>query len=495
MAYYTAPVLVPILYRRAFFSIDGLTWSIQMGGTVAIFLTVAVICRAIGRVTNSEYQKFIKSLCDAKAGGSAEHKKLLSGYDFEFVHSPIQFSWNHLEKDDQKQGMDISAPETPKNGFIGQITGPLSKVLGYFAIHSFGRRLIYPGTLSFMQSAMAPALEQGRAKLVEEHGGQRAKLQCRLGNEIDTMFVDKRGNESGSINRDTLVVTCEGNAGFYEIGCMATPLDCGYSVLGWNHPGFWGSTGVPLPDQEASAIDIVMKYATKGLNFQPENIIIFAWSIGGYTATWAAMNYPDVKAVILDATFDDLEPLAIARMPDSWRSLVTAAVRTHMNMNIAEQLIKYPGVIKLIRRTNDEMITTVEPPQPTSLRSNRGNNLLIKLLQYRYPNIVKGKCIEVLWRWLECGRAQQILMWSQYNIDKDICSSIISSAQEHSTSYPVELGEEMGEHQRIILSLYLADKYMAQYDSTHCTPLPANFLQLPLTDQVETSYEIVDNID
>lgn len=33
-----------------------------------------------------------------------------------------------------------------------------------------------------------------------------------------------------------------GNAGFYEIGIMITPLALKYSVLGWNHPGFGGST-------------------------------------------------------------------------------------------------------------------------------------------------------------------------------------------------------------------------------------------------------------
>jgi len=38
------------------------------------------------------------------------------------------------------------------------------------------------------------------------------------------------------------VVCSEGNSGFYEVGCMVTPLEAGYSVLGWNHPGFWGST-------------------------------------------------------------------------------------------------------------------------------------------------------------------------------------------------------------------------------------------------------------
>lgn len=35
-------------------------------------------------------------------------------------------------------------------------------------------------------------------------------------------------------------------------------------------------------------------------------------------ATWAAMSYPDISAIILDASFDDLVPLALKVMPDSW---------------------------------------------------------------------------------------------------------------------------------------------------------------------------------
>lgn len=43
-------------------------------------------------------------------------------------------------------------------------------------------------------------------------------------------------------NGNTLVITCEGNCGFYENGIISTPLSEEYSVLGWNHPGFGGST-------------------------------------------------------------------------------------------------------------------------------------------------------------------------------------------------------------------------------------------------------------
>ncbi len=55
--------------------------------------------------------------------------------------------------------------------------------------------------------------------------------------------------------------------------------------------------GVPFPDQEENAIDVVMQYAIYKLGFQPENIALFAWSIGGYPATWAAMNY-DVRFIV-----------------------------------------------------------------------------------------------------------------------------------------------------------------------------------------------------
>lgn len=37
------------------------------------------------------------------------------------------------------------------------------------------------------------------------------------------------------------------------------------------------------------------------------------------------MSYPDISAVILDASFDDLVPLALKVMPDSWREYSSLA--------------------------------------------------------------------------------------------------------------------------------------------------------------------------
>lgn len=102
--------------------------------------------------------------------------------------------------------------------------------------------MIYPGSLKVIQSFLRPVLVQGRAKLVEEDNAIRYKLKTIDNNDVDTMFVDHRRSSDGNSNGKTLVICSEGNAGFYEIGIMATPLQLKYSVLGWNHPGFGGST-------------------------------------------------------------------------------------------------------------------------------------------------------------------------------------------------------------------------------------------------------------
>lgn len=74
---------------------------------------------------------------------------------------------------------------------------------------------------------------------MEMYNGQRARIMANDGNIIDTMFVDNRAE---STRGKTLIICCEGNSGFYEIGIMMTPVKAGYSALGWNHPGFVGST-------------------------------------------------------------------------------------------------------------------------------------------------------------------------------------------------------------------------------------------------------------
>lgn len=478
---YTSPILAGILYRKGYFVAEGLVTLTKFVTSLGVILVVSYCIRGFSRSRNPTYQKFIKTLISAQTNLPPTLKQQLSRYDFEFYAWPVEYGWDDVDSDLSKHRVNIARPILHRNSFQLIMSLPC-QIIGYLAIHTFGIRLIYPGSIGLLQMVLAQGLLQGRSKLVEVNRGVRYKLFTKDRNDVDAMFVDKR---NVATNGNTLVVCCEGNAGFYEIGVMGTPIEAGYSVLGWNHPGFAGSTGEPYPDQEQNAIDIVMQFAINKLGFKVENIILFGWSIGGFSASWAAMNYPDVKGIILDASFDDILPLALNQMPSWWESLVKLAVREHVNLNNYEQLVKYPGPMLLIRRTDDEVICLGEG----DLSTNRGNNLLVKMMRYRYPLIFEDCQLQLLMEYLAVTSTTQDQLVQKYNVNPDLCKSLLESyISEHSKSYPMRIGDEMSSHQKNQMTIFLARKYMKDYKSTHCTPLPADMFQQPWDIHVENDY-------
>ncbi|KAG8506040.1 Phosphatidylserine lipase ABHD16A, partial [Galemys pyrenaicus] len=456
ISYYSSPFAFFYLYRKGYLSLSKVVPFSHYAGTLLLLLAGVACLRGIGRWTNPQYRQFITILEATHRNQSAENKRQLASYNFDFRSWPVDFHWEEPSSRKEsrggpsRRGVALLRPEPLHRGKADTLLDRVKKlpcqITSLLVAHTLGRRMLYPGSVYLLQKALMPVLLQGQARLVEEYNGRRAKLLACDGNEIDTMFVDRRGTAEPQGQK--LVICCEGNAGFYEVGCVSTPLEAGYSVLGWNHPGFAGSTGVPFPQNEANAMDVVIQYAIYRLGFQPQDIILYAWSIGGFTATWAAMSYPDISAVILDASFDDLVPLALKVMPDSWRGLVTRTVRQHLNLNNAEQLCRYQGPVLLIRRTKDEIITTTVPED---IMSNRGNDLLLKLLQHR--------------RW---------------EVEEDWCLSVLRSYQtEHGPDFPWSVGEDMSAEGRRQLALFLAKMHLHNFEATHCTPLPTQNFQMP----------------
>jgi len=350
--------------------------------------------------------------------------------------------------------------------------------LCYFAIHTFGRRLMYPGTLWLLQMGVWPSLLDGRSKLVEERYGKRYKLKTSQNNSVDCMFVDRR-NDRHYPNGNILVIACEGNAGYYEIGSMITPLDAGYSVLGWNHPGFGGSTGVPLPEQECGAVDVVMQFAINRLGFAEEDVAIFAWSIGGYSAAWLGMNYRNLRALILDATFDDVLPLADRVLPKSWSPLVEQTIRTYANLNVVDQLKNYDGPVLFYRRTRDEILSTDDSNPEAQKRSNRANFLLKLFLTYRYPNVFDVESLSLVDEWLQKTTEDRL---KNINYDEEFCSDILEKYFSNTTDgvhFPSDIGDDFDRNRKNNLALFLTSRHLIDFDSTHCVPLPKELFKIP----------------
>ncbi|CAH2013607.1 unnamed protein product [Acanthoscelides obtectus] len=442
---YTSPFLVGMLYQRGYFEPDGLITLTKLVTSVGVILVVSFCIRGMGRAENPTYTRFLATLQTAQKDLSPSIKQQLNMYDFEFKAWPVEYKSTVEHSDSNPKAVSV-----PKQLTFPQCLLQIPyRIIAYFAIHTFGIRLIYPGTIGILQMVLEQSLLQGRSRLVELYHGERFKIETVDKNEIDALYISRRGNTT---NGNTLVVCCEGNAGFYEIGIAITPIEAGYSVLGWNHPGFGGSTGRPYPPQEKNAIDAVMQFAINKLGYKPENIILFGWSIGGYTSTWAAMSYPDIKGLVLDATFDDVLPLAVNHMPRWWGPIVEVAIREHVNLNIIENLVKYPGPVFIIRRTEDEVICLREH----DLSSNRGNHLLMKLLMFRYPCILDRTQTQLLKDYLAVTGASQDEFFRKYGVDDNYCQSLLQSyISEFSKSYPMKIGEEFGDMDKSRMALFL----------------------------------------
>ncbi|KAK9501002.1 hypothetical protein O3M35_002141 [Rhynocoris fuscipes] len=405
---YTSPLIMLCLYRRGYFCIDGMMSLTKLSVSLGVIISTSYCIRSYGRINNPRYTEFLSKLDDVKKNPCERTLKNIKNYDFEFESWPVEYEYNQSLAVPRRQD-----PSGWRSSIASIIRSPCS-VIGYMVIHTFGIRMIYPGSTSILNYILFNVLLDGRKALIEGMNGIRYKLKTKDANYIDTMFVDKRPRDRNASQEahkgNTLVICSEGNAGFYENGIMPTAINADFSVLGWNHPGFGCSTGMPYLDQEQNAMETVMQFAIHKLGFPPNQIILYGWSIGGYSTTWAARHYTDVKAVVLDATFDDILPLAVRQMPDMLEPLVKMTIRCYADLNVAENLADYHGPVKLIRRSQDEIIAT----DPGNLATNRGNMLLTKLLKRRYPQLINNQTEKVLYRWLittaaDQGKFQQFL--------------------------------------------------------------------------------------
>jgi len=409
---------------------------------LGLIMATSYLLRAAGRYTNPTYVSFFQLLQRAKTSMKIEDLEKLRRFDFQFSSWPTTFTSTRHTSFQPSKLEGLPSP---------------SWILGWLVAHSFGIRLVYPGL--WLGPLLRTPLEEARARYVVEKGGFRARVGTVDGNGIDTMFFNRR--QSGNSNGKTLVICCEGNAGFYEIGMAKTPMDLGYSILGWNHPGFGGSSGVPYPPYVLNAAEAVFDYAVSELGFKEEEIILYGWSIGGFPSTHLARNHPKVKGLMLDATFDDVLPLALPRMPAILSPMVNATIRNHINLQISDEMAGYKGPVRLIRRTDDEIIC--EPPN--ELIGNRGNFLLKDLLRQRYPNLMQHREVEAaIDEWLA----------KPHILSRELQEAVLSEA----LIVPDDTSAmSLSEKKELIVKL--AEKFLTDFKSTHCTELQPALFKLP----------------
>ncbi len=123
------------------------------------------------------------------------------------------------------------------------------------------------------------------------------KLKTDTGAEITVMYLKAPGSEQ-------LLLYSHGNG--EDIGTILDFLkgfqNRGINVLVYDYPGYGTSSKKPSESGVYAAADAVYKLATQKLNFVPEKIVLYGYSLGSGPSCWLAERYP-VHRLILDGAF------------------------------------------------------------------------------------------------------------------------------------------------------------------------------------------------
>lgn len=191
---YTSPIIAAVLYRKGYVTFEGVYALTRLAGVICVVMVGTICLRGIGRIASTDYGQFLRALQSAQQNLSRESKTELAKYDSEFYAWPVDFRWNDPLVDKSKPRVEVEVQPSKRGSFFATVRALPCEILSYIAVHTFGRRMMYPGTVQLLQAAVAPMLVQGRARLIEEHNAIRHKLLTRDGNEIDSVFVDRRNS-------------------------------------------------------------------------------------------------------------------------------------------------------------------------------------------------------------------------------------------------------------------------------------------------------------
>lgn len=106
--------------------------------------------RGLGRSQTLAFKKFARIYCQSKDDTkNSVSRTQLRMFDFDFKKWPVDFDVNSVE-DNTKKNLKTS-PNTKRNKPFWATSLPC-ELAAYIAIHTFGIRMIYPGSLKIIQN-------------------------------------------------------------------------------------------------------------------------------------------------------------------------------------------------------------------------------------------------------------------------------------------------------------------------------------------------------
>uniref|UniRef100_A0A8U8AYX9 Phosphatidylserine Lipase ABHD16 N-terminal domain-containing protein n=1 Tax=Geospiza parvula TaxID=87175 RepID=A0A8U8AYX9_GEOPR len=530
ISYYASPLAVLYLYRKGLLTMSRVVPLSHCAATLGLLLAGVACLRGLGRWSNPQYLEFMAALEESHRSGSPESKRKLGLYTFDFRSWPVDFRWDSAGPawGGSRAVPLLQAPPRPRGGSRG-LLGALRKLPCALArlllAHTLGRRMLFPGSVRLLQRALLPALLQGQARLIEQLGGLRAKLPfapfapfappfapltpicpvsqfgaCWRRGRNDAMVIDRRGRDPRG---DTLVICCEGNAGFYEVGCLSTPLEGGAPApeRGQRHGrrGSLRAAAAARRPPQHRGVRLVHRRLHRHLGrhvlprargSRPRRLLRRPRAAG---AEGAAPQLAGVGDSDGSGAPEPQQRRAALQVPGPRAAGAAHQGRDHHHHVRPQKPPKItPKTPKKPQKTPNhpgDPQKTPKPPKPPpcpprtpdDIASNRGNDLLLKLLQHRYPKVLAGEGLRAVREWLEAATPEeQSSVLRRCPPDESWCRERLREwAGDRSPPFPWAIGEDLSPAQRQQLALYLAQQHLQNFEASHCTPLPPQAFRLP----------------
>jgi len=128
--------------------------------------------------------------------------------------------------------------------------------------------------------------------------------------------------------------------------------------------------------------------------------------------------------------------------------------------------------------------------RPGVLSTNRGNDLLVELLQFRFPHIFDDGTLSLMRDWLSADVSERKVFERKHEVDDSVSIQRLEThVEKHSSSYPMAIGEDWTPKQKSQMALFLANSHMVDFDDTHCAPLPVDLFRFPRAIGTKSDFE------
>lgn len=264
------------------------------------------------------------------------------------------------------------------------------------------------------------------------------KLETYEKNHIEGLFLDRR-IQYRYMSDDILVICCDDLLCEYQIRIMDTLLTRSYSIIAWNYPRRGYSTGDLTLTAVVSAVDTVMKYAIEVLKFPVENIVVFGYCLGTWTASWVAKHYPHIRGLVLDTPYDNFNRLFELKS-NQFTSILNLWTRIY-DMDLLKLLEGTETPVIVIRRLRDQVMNGNQ----LTLKTHGVDTFILKLLESRFPYISKN--LNIVKEYLSVSKSAQQDIIKSHHIDYNECVTLLANYLHvnGTQKYPVRIGSRLSD--------------------------------------------------